>query len=88
MVAKRASRMDRKPPGFWKREARRSEQNLLFHMALLNEPNMVKVYTMALGNWVRAVSEENASSSISQEQYIGQWMSRYLERVYWKQAVR
>lgn len=71
---------NRKPPGYWKRAAERREQSLLRHMALLNEPHLTKVYTMARGHWVQAATTENMGSYMSEEGYIGRWMSVYLEK--------
>jgi hypothetical protein len=71
---------NRKPPGYWKRAAERRELSLLRHMALLNEPHLTKVYTMARGHWVQAATTENMGSYISEEQYIGRWMSQHLEK--------
>ena len=46
--------------------------------AALTEENLTKVYTMARGHWVEAATNENMGSVISEEAYIGRWMSKYL----------
>jgi hypothetical protein len=77
---------DRKPTGFWKREALRHEQSLLRHRVLLNEPHLTKVYTMALSNWVKHTFDQDWGEAPHdyQERYIGWFMSKHLEKEYWE----